>query len=90
MPLGDEEPIGFGNRETAKHDRVEQREHGRRPTNAERQRRDCDSRKDRTSPQQPKPEANVLKRVREHGKHRAQCSATHVPRNPPRNERKPA
>ncbi len=72
MPLGDEQAIGLGHREAAQHDRVEQREHGRRAADPERERRDRDRREHRTSAQEPETEPDILKNVREHGKHRGQ------------------
>ncbi len=68
MPLGDKEPVGLSHRETAQNDGVQQREHGRRAADAQRERQDRDRGEDGTAAQQPEAEPDILKKVGEHGR----------------------
>ena len=69
VALGHEQAIGLGHRQAAQDDRIQQREHGGRAADPERQRRDGDGREHWTSTEEPQTEPDILENIRQHGTH---------------------
>ena len=69
VALGHEQAIGLGHRQAAQHDRIQEREHGGRAADPERQRRDGDGREHWTSTEEPQTEPDILENIRQHGTH---------------------